>query len=684
MLEYTYKAISSYYATILRHSFFFCAFVPILLCLPNSSYGQSLSSPDSIHQLPEVVVSGKRVDRSLRGINPINKISDSEIQKLALTDLAAILKSFSSVSIRDYGGVGGLKTVSVRGLDAKYTSVSFDGVPMGDVESGQIDIGRLSPHHLQSISLSTGSSDNLLQPARVQGVSSSLDLRSKEPELEQRSYSIWAQMRKASFGTIEPVLGVAHKLSPKLSHQLAIDGLYAAGNYPFEYKQNGYTETSKRENSEVKTLHGSYDLFWKPMSGKQLHTKLYALYSDRELPGSLVLYNPFNKESLLDKRMWIQSAFRSEPSDTPWAYNIHAKYDNKYTRYTDINNKYSSGIQIDKYWAQEYYAGATLRYGLPQNAWKAALGADYWYNILDNTLPDQLLPRRHSFKSVATLSFNKGGLKAMAMLTAFFSREKIRVGTAAGNKEHLSPSLSLTYSPSFVDGLMLRTSWQDLYRVPTFNELYYHRIGSHKLRPERGQMLNIGLTYGKNIASFLPWLSVQVDVYQNRVKDKIVAIPTVFLWTMANVGTARHRGLDVQLQSVWQFGDRLKLSSRISYSYQQAIDLSDSQSIVYKHQLPYIPKHSGSATLSMEIPWLTIGYVVHASGSRYSNSYNSWRSYMPAYTDHSVSLLYPFKWIDSQWQLQLAARNLGNKNYELIKYYPMPGRSYEITLKYHY
>ena len=45
------------------------------------------------------------------------------------------------VTVKDYG-IGGLKTVSVRSLGANHTTVSYDGIALTDVQSGQIDIGR--------------------------------------------------------------------------------------------------------------------------------------------------------------------------------------------------------------------------------------------------------------------------------------------------------------------------------------------------------------------------------------------------------------------------------------------------------------------------------------------------------------------------------------------------------------
>ena len=75
------------------------------------------------------------------------------------------------------------------------------------------------------------------------------------------------------------------------------------------------------------------------------------------------------------------------------------------------------------------------------------------------------------------------------------------------------------------------------YRAPTFNDLYYLRVGNTNLRPERADQYNLGLTwngtFGKEGAG---WLSATLDGYYNSVEDKIVARPTLFIWKMMNIG----------------------------------------------------------------------------------------------------------------------------------------------------
>ena len=73
--------------------------------------------------------------------------------------------------------------------------------------------------------------------------------------------------------------------------------------------------------------------------------------------------------------------------------------------------------------------------------------------------------------------------------------------------------------------------------MATFSENNLDRMGSRDLRPEKAQQYNIGITYQNNFTSWLPAISLTLDGYYNKVKDKIVAMPyNMFIWNMVNLG----------------------------------------------------------------------------------------------------------------------------------------------------
>ena len=122
-----------------------------------------------------------------------------------------------------------------------------------------------------------------------------------------------------------------------------------------------------------------------------------------------------------------------------------------------------------------------------------------------------------------------------------------------------------------------------------------------------------------------------------------------------------------------------------AYSYQSSVDLSDPASNVYKMQVPYTPKHMGSASAALSTPWVNISYSLVACGIRYYFPENIKQNEVPAYWDHSISANRSFQiGKNSRLQLQADLLNLTDDNYKIIHGYPMPGRSFRISVGWHF
>ena len=99
----------------------------ILLCAATPyMYGQQYTSPDSVstHHLETVVVRAPREPDYKRGVIPAQQLSGQELKALSAFSIADALRSFSGVQVKDFGGVGGLKTVNIRSMGT-HTLGSF-------------------------------------------------------------------------------------------------------------------------------------------------------------------------------------------------------------------------------------------------------------------------------------------------------------------------------------------------------------------------------------------------------------------------------------------------------------------------------------------------------------------------------------------------------------------------------
>ena len=114
----------------------------------------------------------------------------------------------------------------------------------------------------------------------------------------------------------------------------------------------------------------------------------------------------------------------------------------------------------------------------------------------------------------------------------------------------------------------------------------------------------MGVTWSGSKLGFLDFLSLSADTYYNKVKDKIVAVPTMFVWKMMNVGKVETIGVDVNLSAESRVTDWLKFYLTTNYSFMQAEDVTDSDSKTWRNQIVYTPRHSGGGNFTIETPWV--------------------------------------------------------------------------------
>ena len=100
--------------------------------------------------------------------------------------------------------------------------------------------------------------------------------------------------------------------------------------------------------------------------------------------------------------------------------------------------------------------------------------------------------------------------------------EDVKKGGSAGNHRKLTPYVSAAFKPFHNEEFRVRFFYKDIFRLASFNDLYYEEVGNTQLKPEKAKQYNIGLTYNKNVCSFLPYLSATIDAYYNKVTDKII------------------------------------------------------------------------------------------------------------------------------------------------------------------
>ena len=116
---------------------------------------------DSIHVLEGVVVTERLIPKD---VIPAQVLGGRDLQRLSAVSVADALRYFAGVQIKDYGGIGGLKTVNVRSMGSQHVGVFYDGLQLGNAQNGQIDLGRFSLDNMETVSIYNGQRSTILQP----------------------------------------------------------------------------------------------------------------------------------------------------------------------------------------------------------------------------------------------------------------------------------------------------------------------------------------------------------------------------------------------------------------------------------------------------------------------------------------------------------------------------------------
>lgn len=641
-----------------------------------------VSASDTTANLKEVIVNADRINRNVKSIAATHIVGNVDLQRKGITDIGDALRRLPGVNLRDHGGIGSLKTISVRGLGTQHTGVSYDGAPLSDIQSGQIDLSRYSVDNVERIRLMVGDDENIFVPARTAASASSLLISSWTPDLyTDKPLTMAAQLRGGSFGYISPYLKLGWISSEKFGILFSGDYTHSDNNYPYIIPNGIDPIHDKRKNASVDAGHAELNLAWKPNAASSLTAKVYYFDTFQHLPGPAILYSNDSHERLRDRNIFGQMQYQTRLSRI-FNFKILGKFNYSRTRYSDVNGKYPGGILDNRYLQREAYGSAAIL-ALPLTGLRLSYALDYFYNDLRSNLKEHNNPHRNSVLQCLSGSYTYGMLTVTARALLSIYSDSPGNGDDSRTFTRLSPSAGISLKPFVNTNFFIRLNYKNIFRMPSFNELYFDHFGSISLKPEVTDQFNLGFTYSLTTSGVLKRLEATLDGYFNIVRDKIVAIPyNMFIWTMSNMGKVHSLGVDATIDATFAITDRHDIVASGSYSYQHAVARTSRERLDWNKQLPYIPVSSGSFSLSWENPWVSAG--IHGTGcsARYSTANNYPDSRMPGYMEFGFMIYHTFRFHSHELELRADLMNAFDKRYEIVTRYPMPGRSWQASVKF--
>lgn len=611
---------------------------------------------------------------STRETVPAFQLSKKQIENLSSNSIAEALQYIPGILVKDYGGIGGLKTISVRSLGAAHNTIFYNGLPLMNSQNSSIDLGKISIENIDKINFYQSQPVNILLPAKAFSSGSITEIKTAGFDSTIKTKSVFG-FTAGSFNTLGFMVAGKYLITKKLQLNFLAQTINSRGNYYFDsYEVGG--KKQRRINSDVKWQQLEIDL----STANEMNFKLFFYHSERGIPGSVILYNSISRQRSDDIIFFIQG-FKKLNISTKDQILLSGKLGYDITDYTDPDYPNSAGGLRNTFHQQQGYFSIAYTRKVSSKlkfAYASDLGIEKLFrtDVFDANFKD---PLRFTYLNNLTTVLNLKNFEFRGNLLSSIYKDKLKGSQGGSSVSRITPAFSAIYN---IGRASIRFFYKDIFRVPNFNDLYFTNVGNANLKPENVKSYNLGFTLNHTSSGIINNLEFSADAFINNVTDKIVAVPrqNLFQWTMLNIGKAEIKGIDNGLRLRFKRINSLDINLMASYSFQQAIDKSDKSSSLYNTQLPYVPLHSGSAGILLTMKKLSVGYNLLFSGNRYRLGTPSRENLVAGFGIQDIFLGYSLTVKRAESKIQFSINNIANKNYEVVRYYPMPGINFRLRL----
>lgn len=569
------------------------------------------------------------------------------------TTAAGVLADFG-VPLKIYGPAT-LATTTVRGAGANHTAVRWNGLELNSPLNGTFDLN-LAPNFLfDQIQLRSGGE------AATEGANSmaaTLNLRN-DPEPVFPKNQLFGEVSLGSFDRRQYQFGYRTRLDNPGSG-LDFRAVHQSGRNDFP-RPDG-TPTPNAESDLLAFSHRTANT-WKTSNDTRFNLGSFGWWqrAQRQIPPSITQVN----DTALQEDHSLKFGVN---------FNIERKF-------------YRSKIIIGQIEEELWFESDVVRRSYSRGR-RRQFSSDHLFSfgkqevrlklehLRDRGTTENIGGRQRRIRKVAQLGYRRYLLRKNAWrFDANLRREMVE-----NERIPLTWNTSLSYEHRRHN---LALSAGRNYALPTFNDLYWSDAlarGNPDLLSEDGY--NFELNY-----RFRPsrWIDdLVLTVYRQSIRNRILWLPDDGgIYSPRNQREVMAGGLESYISKSLLRGPH-RLDGRISYRFTRAVfhRLSPGDApVILNKQLPYVPYHSVAATLLYRNrSWLA--RVDHRlQSARFTTSDN--RNDLPGFgvTDVSLGYKLPVRRVVGELELYGRCANLWNTRYELIEARPLPGRAFQIGLR---
>lgn len=625
----------------------------------------SLADSSRAPVLSTVIVRAESiVSRAAAAAQPTSIVSRETIEAAHSRDAADVVALVPGAFIRRYGGLGGLRTLSLRGTSAQQTVVLLDGLRYQSAAAGAVDLGSIPSSVLRRVEVVRGG-DAARYGANALGGAVNLVT---DPVGGVGTTAI-ARLDAGSFGERGATLAASASAGAHaLNGSLTITRF--DGDYPFPYREYGEQSIVRRENADLAStfaraawsynvddelrvgasgigfdtergvpgaiVQGHREQLRARLAERELFTTLRASLSRRDLQGTVALSGRVNR---LDYR------------DPDASLNGPSGIDNRYDRIESaLLLRASHAVGSDGL----VEASAELSYARLRG------------NNLDPSVGASVERLQWGVQTAASWSLDSLVPRSDLSLDA-----ALRLDGFSDVPSSVSPSLGIVVRPGR-GALRLRAHGSLNYRVPTFTEQYYLNYGNTDLRPERSASADLGAT-----CELFGTMLAEAGVFVIDTRDQIISVPrSPVVWSAMNVARTLSRGVEMSLSGTALDG---LIALNLSYTRMRAEERTAGET--EGRLLVYSPEELSSVLLEVRLGAFAAGLIAQHTSHRHTLPSNAPEAVLPRYAVLGAHV----RAHASIGALRLEARaeisNALDEAYEVVRNYPMPGRGFRVGVE---
>jgi len=610
--------------------------------------------------MEDVIITATKTEQPVLDVpQHVTVITAEEIEESGVRDVADILQRQAGVSIKDYGPLGALQSVTIRGSKSEQVLVLIDGVRMNSARDNVVDLSLVTLNDIERIEIVRGGTSALYGANAVGGVINIITKKEADDKLKIRiqngsyipqSYVTGTGVDEEEHGAEASDLVDAQKVGVVFSkafgttHFTTSGSVYTSDN-DYVYKdENG--DRRKRENAEI--IGGDLTAALKlPLGNGNLDVKGQIISNKKGAPGSVTYPSPRAEQKDVRAQGSVGYFTDTFISDV-LTLNLNSFFNYSNLQFEDPDyflgplesehKLYSTGVDLSQEMlAFSYFSivyGGNISYD-----WAESTDIGKQDRVYTGIFVETPLYITGTFTLIPMVRYDyysdfKGALNY-----------KLAVNQTLSSKTSLKGSISKSFRP------------------PTLNELYWPfdgmMEGNPDLGPETGYAVDLGITRVGERTRYNFFL------FTRYVRDIIIwEMGSDFISRSENYGEGLYPGFEAD------FGMNITAALLVyaRYTFLYTFALGGEYTVSDDNRFPHVPVHEADFGIDYCRRTFSVGLNGHLESKRYESVDNT--DYLPSYF---VVDAYYRQNIGKATVFLLSVDNVFNKQYEVVPGYPMPG-----------